>query len=61
MTKEEIKQLFENTLNKKMFNEIYKHDYQDSSHLINPYLIDTQKLIKLTNNIRKGNKNYDER
>lgn len=44
---------FENSINNEILNEIYKHDYQDSSRLINPYLIDTQKLIKLTNNIRK--------
>ena len=31
---------FENAVNKEMLNEIYKHDSEDSSHLINPYLID---------------------
>ena len=31
---------FENAVNKEMLNEIYKDYSEDSSHLINPYLID---------------------
>lgn len=36
---------FENAVNKEMLNKIYKHDYEDSSRLINPYLIDNEKII----------------
>lgn len=32
-------------ITKEMLNEIYKHDYEDSSNLINPYLIDNEKII----------------
>jgi len=32
-------------ITKEMLNEIYKHDYEDSSSLINPYLIDNEKII----------------
>ena len=32
-------------ITKEMLNEIYKHDYEDSSKLINPYLIDNEKII----------------
>ena len=45
---------FENGVNNEILNEIYKHDYEDSSHLINPYLIDTQKMLKIINDIKKG-------
>ena len=31
-------------ITKEMLNEIYKHDYEDSSNLINPYLIDYEKI-----------------
>jgi hypothetical protein len=54
---------FEDTVNKQILNETYKHDYEDSSHLINPYLnlIDVQKMLKIVNDIKKENKRYDER
>lgn len=32
-------------ITKEMLNEIYKHDCEDSSNLINPYLIDNEKMI----------------
>lgn len=32
-------------ITKEMLNEIYKHDYEDSSNLINPYLINNEKII----------------
>jgi len=32
-------------ITKEMLNEIYKHDCEDSSNLINPYLIDNEKII----------------
>ena len=32
-------------ITKEMLNEIYKHDYEDSSNLIKPYLIDNEKII----------------
>lgn len=32
-------------ITKEMLNEIYKHDYEDSFNLINPYLIDNEKII----------------
>jgi len=34
-------------ITKEMLNEIYKHDYETDSHLINPYLIDNEKLLSL--------------
>ena len=32
-------------ITKEMLNEIYKHDCEDISNLINPYLIDNEKMI----------------
>ena len=47
-------EVFENGVNKETFNEIYKHDYVNSSRMINPYFIGTQKMLKSVNGIKKG-------
>lgn len=47
---------FENGVNNEMLNEIYKHDWEDYSNLINPYLIDTEALIKTVMKERNSEK-----